>query len=107
MFPQKGTIAIGSDADIVIFDPDREEIISYHNGHTHHMNIDYNAFEGMPVKGFTETVISRGRVIIDKGEYLGRKGDGKFIKRGPYGGMYKPAKAGLIPDRAPASRPGV
>ena len=107
MFPQKGTIAIGSDADIVIFDPNREEIISYHNSHTHHMNIDYNAYEGMPVKGFTETVISRGRVIIDKDKYLGRKGDGKFIKRGPYGGMYKPAKAGLIPDRAPASRPGV
>jgi dihydropyrimidinase len=88
LFPRKGTIAVGSDADIVIFDPLREETISLHNSRTHHMNIDYNAYEGMPVKGFTETVLSRGKVIVDKGEYLGRAGDGLFLKRGPYGGMY-------------------
>lgn len=88
LFPKKGTIAVGTDADIVIFDPNREETISVHNHHTHHMNVDYNAYEGMPVKGFTETVISRGRVIIDKGRYIGRAGDGAFVKRGPYGGLY-------------------
>ena len=88
LFPRKGTIAVGSDADIVIFDPDREETISVRNPHTHHMNVDYSAYEGFKVRGYTETVLSRGRIIIDKGEYLGRAGDGMFIKRGPYGGLY-------------------
>jgi dihydropyrimidinase len=106
LFPRKGTIAVGTDADIVIFDPQREETISYHNPNTHHMNIDYNAYEGMPVRGFTETVFSRGRMIVDKGKYVGRAGDGKFVKRGPYGGHYRPAMSGHIAARAPASRRG-
>ena len=89
LFPKKGTIAVGSDADIVIFDTEREETISYYNSHTHHMNIDYNAFEGLPVKGMTETVLSRGKVVIDKGNYIGQAGDGEFVKRGAYGGMYR------------------
>ncbi len=89
MFPRKGTIAVGSDADIVVFDPEHEETISFYNARTHHMNIDYSAYEGFRVKGFTETVLSRGKVIVDKGAYLGRPGDGRFIKRGPYGGIYK------------------
>ena len=66
LFPKKGTIAVGSDADIVIFDPAREETISAFNGSTHHMNIDYSAYEGFKVKGYTETVLSRGKIVIDR-----------------------------------------
>ena len=79
MFPKKGTIAVGSDADIVIFDPDKSQTIS---ADTHHMNVDYNAYEGFNVHGVVETVLSRGRVVIDQGEFTGNKGDGQFIKRG-------------------------
>jgi len=101
LFPRKGTIAVGSDADIVIFDPNHEETISYHNPKTHHMNVDYNAFEGMRVKGFTETVLSRGKIVIDKGEYVGRSGDGMFIKRGPYGGHHAAIDRDRQPDTIP------
>jgi dihydropyrimidinase len=87
LFPKKGTIAIGSDADIVIFDPHRKETISINNACTHHMRVDYNAYEGFEVTGFTEAVLSRGKIIIDKCEYVGKKGDGRFLKRGLYGGM--------------------
>ena len=87
LFPKKGTIAVGSDADIVIFDANRTETISVNNTCTHHMNVDYNAYEGFEVTGFTETVLSRGKVIIDNCEYVGKKGDGHFLKRGLYGGM--------------------
>lgn len=87
LFPKKGTIAVGSDADIVIFNPDRTETISINNACTHHMNVDYNAYEGFEVTGFTETVLSRGKVIIENCDYVGKKGDGQFLKRGLYGGM--------------------
>ena len=87
LFPKKGTIAVGSDADIVIFDPHRKETISIKNACTHHMRVDYNAYEGFEVTGFTETVLSRGKIIINKCEYVGKKGDGRFLKRGLYGGM--------------------
>ena len=87
LFPKKGTIAVGSDADIVIFDPNRTETISVNNTCTHHMNVDYNTYEGFEVTGFTETVLSRGTIIIDNCEYVGKKGDGHFLKRGLYGGM--------------------
>jgi dihydropyrimidinase len=79
MFPRKGTIAVGSDADIVIFDPDAEQVRS---AKTHHSNCDYNLFEGMKVRGKVETVLSRGKVIVEKDQYLGKPGDGKFLKRG-------------------------
>ena len=78
LFPRKGTIAVGSDADIVIFDPNEEMTIS---AETHHMNVDYSAYEGMTVKGVTKTVLSRGRVVIDDGKYVGKPGDGQFLKR--------------------------
>ena len=101
LFPKKGTIAVGSDADIVIFNPNHEETISYHNATTHHMNIDYNAYEGFKVKGFVESVLSRGKIIIDKRQYVGRPGDGTFIKRGPYGGRHASGEPGrAAPERA-------
>ncbi|HEX8524009.1 MAG TPA: dihydropyrimidinase [Tepidisphaeraceae bacterium] len=80
MFPKKGTIAVGSDADIVIFDHTKERTIS---AKTHHMNCDYSLFEGYKIKGAVETVLSRGKVIIENNEYKGRPGEGQFIKRGP------------------------
>ncbi|HWS99071.1 MAG TPA: dihydropyrimidinase [Pyrinomonadaceae bacterium] len=79
LFPKKGTIAVGSDADIVIFDPDKEQTIS---AETHHMNVDYSAYEGRTIRGVVETVLSRGRVVIENGEYKGKPGDGRFLKRG-------------------------
>jgi dihydropyrimidinase len=79
LFPRKGTIAAGSDADIVIFDPDEESIIT---ADTHHMNIDYNLYEGMRVKGVPEVVLSNGKVVVDHGQYTGTPGDGRFLKRG-------------------------
>lgn len=79
LFPRKGTIAVGSDADIVIFDPNEEMTIS---ARTHHMNVDYSAYEGVKVRGVTKTVLSRGELVIEEGRYVGRKGSGRFLKRG-------------------------
>jgi dihydropyrimidinase len=79
LFPRKGTIAVGSDADIVIFDPNEEKTIS---AKTHHMNVDYSCYEGMKVRGVTKTVLSRGDVVIEEGKYVGRAGHGTFLKRG-------------------------
>jgi dihydropyrimidinase len=78
LFPRKGTIAPGSDADIVIFDPTRTSTLS---ARTLHMKVDYNPYEGRQVTGVSETVLSRGRVIIDNGTFTGRAGGGNFLKR--------------------------
>jgi dihydropyrimidinase len=78
MFPRKGTIAPGSDADIVIFNPDQTQALS---ARTLHMKVDYNPYEGRVVHGVSETVISRGRVIVEDGRFVGRAGAGSFIKR--------------------------
>jgi dihydropyrimidinase len=78
MFPRKGTIAPGSDADIVIFDPLKEHTLGVA---THHMNVDYSAYEGWKVVGKTDTVILRGQVAIEGGEVKVEKGYGQFIKR--------------------------
>jgi len=88
LFPKKGTIAVGSDADIVIFDPDRKETISVNNECTHHMNVDYSAYEGREVTGFADTVLSRGRVIVQQGK-LETRGGGNFIKRAGAGELLR------------------
>ena len=79
LFPKKGTIAIGSDADIVIFNPDTEHTFGVEH---EHMNVDYSSYEGWKMKGKVETVLSRGNVIIENGEHTGKQGDGQFLKRG-------------------------
>jgi dihydropyrimidinase len=78
LFPRKGTIAPGSDADIVVFDPNRTLTLS---ARTLHMKVDYNPYEGRQVTGATDTVLSRGRVVIENGAFSGRKGGGSFLKR--------------------------
>ena len=78
LFPRKGTIAVGSDADIVVFDPDEESVIS---AQTHHMNVDYNLYEGMRVKGVPQVVVANGQIVVEDGEYVGAAGDGRFLKR--------------------------
>jgi dihydropyrimidinase len=79
IYPQKGVIAPGSDADIVVYDPQATTEISVE---THHMNLDYSAYEGTKIEGKVSTVLSRGRVVIDAGQYLGEKGHGRFLRRG-------------------------
>jgi dihydropyrimidinase len=81
LFPQKGTIAVGSDADIVIFNPLVERIIS---AETHHMNVDYNPFEGMKITGEPVTVLSRGEYVIRDKQFVGSEGAGQYLKRGTY-----------------------
>src|SRR4026209_1182696 len=82
LFPRKGTIAPGSDADIVIFDPEKTIRLSVQ---TLHMKVDYNPYEGREVAGVTDTVISRGKVIVDAGKFTGRPGSGSFLKRSARG----------------------
>ena len=88
MFPKKGTIAVGSDADIVVFNPDRVETISVNNEFTHHMRTDYSTYEGFEVQGWSEVVLSRGRVICDNGT-LETKGGGEYIKRAHCGDLLR------------------
>jgi dihydropyrimidinase len=84
LFPRKGTIAVGSDADLVIFDPNEEQVIS---AKTHHMRVDYSMFEGIQIKGVPKTVLSRGKPVIDAGQFVGRPGSGQFLRRQTYAGI--------------------
>ncbi len=86
LYPEKGTIAVGSDADIVIWDPEKEYTIS---AKTHHMAVDYSMFEGKKVKGNIDTVFSRGEMIIRNDKFLGKAGRGNFVKRDTYAGAWK------------------
>jgi dihydropyrimidinase len=76
--PQKGAVAVGLDADLVIYDPARRHTIS---ASTHHMNVDYSCYEGREVTGGSDVVLSRGKILVDGEEWLGAKGDGRFLKR--------------------------
>src|SRR4029077_12772061 len=78
LYPRKGTIAVGSDADLVVFDPQRKHLIT---AATQHSKTDYNIYEGMEVTGTPETVLLRGRVLVDGGELVAEPGVGQFIKR--------------------------
>jgi dihydropyrimidinase len=78
LYPRKGTIAPGSDADIVVFDPDTERVLS---ASTHHMNVDYSCYEGRDVHGVPEVVLQRGQVLVDHGKLLAQPGQGRFLAR--------------------------
>ena len=82
LFPRKGTIAVGSDADLVLFDPARRQTIS---ASTHHMNVDYSLYEGREVQGAVSTVVSRGRVVVEAGRHVGPAGHGSYLARGVSG----------------------
>jgi dihydropyrimidinase len=81
LFPRKGTVAVGSDADLVLFDPNASTTLSYKSLH---MRVDYNPYEGRVVTGLPKTVISRGEVVVEGGKFTGRPGRGKFLKRGTH-----------------------
>jgi dihydropyrimidinase len=80
LFPRKGTVAPGSDADLVVFDPNRKVTLS---AKTLHMKVDYNPYEGREVTGAADTVLSRGRVVVENGKFVGKAGAGSFLKRSP------------------------
>jgi dihydropyrimidinase len=78
LYPRKGTIAPGSDADLVVFDPRVERVISAKN---HHMRVDYSVYEGRSVRGVPEVVMQRGQVLVENGEFHGKAGQGQFLPR--------------------------
>ena len=91
LYPRKGTIAPGSDADIVVWDPEKELTIS---AETNHSNVNYNLFEGTQVRGAPEVVLVRGQVIVEGDELVGQPGAGQFVKRARFGEELTPqAKA--------------
>ena len=82
LYPRKGTIAVGSDADIVVFDPEKPLTLS---AQTHHSNVDYNLYEGTEVIGAPEVVLVRGKVIVDRDELVAAPGAGQFVRRARFG----------------------
>jgi dihydropyrimidinase len=78
MYPRKGAVAVGADADLVVYDPNAARTIS---AKTHHMDVDYSCYEGRQVRGRSDVVLSRGSVIVRDGEFTGQKGHGRFVKR--------------------------
>jgi dihydropyrimidinase len=80
LYPRKGTLAPGSDADVVVFDPTAERVISAAG---HHMNVDYSCYEGLRVRGRPEVVLQRGHVLVEDGTFRGRPGAGRYLPRRP------------------------
>jgi dihydropyrimidinase len=82
LYPRKGTIAVGADADLLVWDGEKSHTLSEN---TLHMRVDYSPFEGRVVTGFPTHVLSHGRVVVQNGKYLGKAGDGRFAKRSTFG----------------------
>lgn len=83
LYPQKGSISVGAHADLVLFDPEKEHVIS---SETHHMNVDYNCYEGMKVKGWPKQVMVRGKTLVKDNQWLGEEGYGRFVPRKSHNG---------------------
>jgi len=81
LYPRKGTIAVGSDADILVWDGEKRHVLSEK---TLHMRVDYSPYEGREVVGAPTHVLSRGKVVVENGNYVGKKGDGRFVKRSTF-----------------------
>src|SRR5690348_2567601 len=92
LYPRKGTVAVGSDADLVIFDPDKQVTLS---ASTHHSKSDYNLYEGTSVTGAPEIVLLRGRILVENDELVASPGVGQFVKRARFGEELAPARAAL------------
>jgi dihydropyrimidinase len=91
LYPRKGTVAVGSDADLVVFDPEKRHVIS---AATHHSRSDYNLYEGTEVMGSPEVVLLRGRVLVEGDELVASPGVGQFVPRARFGEELRPATAG-------------
>jgi dihydropyrimidinase len=87
LFPRKGTIAVGADADIVVWDSEKALTLS---AATHHSNVDYNLYEGTDVVGAPEVVLVRGQVIVEGDELVAAPGTGQFLRRARFGELLQP-----------------
>jgi len=96
--PKKGSVSVGLDADIVVYDPNRKHVLS---AKTHHMDVDYSCYEGREVQGGSDVVISRGKVVVENGQWLGSAGHGKFLRREPRG--FAEATRSKLAKPAPAA----